>query len=256
MTADGSLSVLIPVYNEENTIELVVGKVLELGSVVLEVVIVDDGSTDRTAEVVERLAQREPLLKFYRLAKNQGKTAAIAHALEKATGKVIIIQDADLEYDPAEIPAVIAPISDGYADVVYGSRFMTRKASRVLYFYHYLANQFLTFLSNLLTNQNMSDIETGYKAFRSGVIKPIKLTSTGFGMEIEITAMICKTQARTYEVPISYYGRSYEEGKKIGLKDGIMAILYIFYYNLVMPFLPAGKQYVEAVDRFLKADGV
>jgi glycosyltransferase involved in cell wall biosynthesis len=253
MTADGWLSVLIPVYNEEQTIELVVTKVLELGSVVKEVIIVDDGSTDGTAEVVDGLVTREPLLRFFRMGKNQGKTAAIRFALEKVEGRVVIIQDADLEYDPAEIPAVVAPISDGHADVVYGSRFMTRKASRVLYFYHYLANQFLTFLSNVLTNRNMSDIETGYKAFRTGVIKPLELTSTGFGMEVEITAMICKTQARTYEVPISYYGRSYEEGKKIGVKDGIMAIVYIFYYNLVQPLLPAGRKYVAEVDRYLKA---
>ena len=139
---------------------------------------------------------------------------------------------------------MVAPILDGHADVVYGSRFMTRKASRVLYFYHYLANRFLTFLSNLLTNRNMTDIETGYKAFRAGVITPLRLTSSGFGMEIEITAMICKTNVRTYEVPISYYGRSYEEGKKIGVKDGIMAIFYIFYYNLIYGLLPEGRRYI------------
>jgi glycosyltransferase involved in cell wall biosynthesis len=250
-TIDQQLSVLIPVYNEEKTIAVVVGKVMALGDLIKEVVIVDDGSTDGTARVVEELAKREPLVRFFRLPRNQGKTAAIHYALSQATGGIIIIQDADNEYDPAEIPAVVGPILEGHADVVYGSRFLTRKASRVLYFYHYLANQFLTFLSNLLTNRNMSDIETGYKAFLSGVIMPLRLTSSGFGMEIEITAMICKTNARTYEVPISYYGRSYEEGKKIGVKDGIMAIFYILYYNTIHPLTGAGRRYVSEANRFL-----
>jgi hypothetical protein len=146
---------------------------------------------------------------------------------------------------------VIAPIISGEADVVYGSRFLVRRATRVLYFYHYLANKSLTFLSNLLTNRNMSDIETCYKAFRAGVIKPLQLSSRGFGMEVEITALVCKTQARTYEVPISYYGRSYSEGKKIGLTDGIMALYYIMYYNLIQPLLPSGRRYVRDVNAFL-----
>jgi hypothetical protein len=131
---------------------------------------------------------------------------------------------------------------------VYGSRFLVRRATRVLYFYHYLANVSLTFLSNLLTNRNMTDIETCYKAFRSGVIKPLRLTSSGFGMEIEITAMVTKTNARTYEVPISYYGRSYEEGKKIGMWDGVMAGLYIFYYNLIAPHFSTGRLYIEQAN--------
>jgi glycosyltransferase involved in cell wall biosynthesis len=246
------LSVLIPVYNEEQTIAVVVKKVLALGSLVKEVIIVDDGSTDGTANVVEALARQEPLVRFFRLPKNQGKTAAIREALSHAAGEVIIIQDADNEYDPAEIPDVVAPILEGHADVVYGSRFLTRKASRVHYFHHYLANRFLTFLSNLLTNRNMSDIETGYKAFRAGVITPLRLTSSGFGLEIEITAMICKTRVKTYEVPISYYGRSYEEGKKIGVKDGIMAIIYILYYNTIHAMMPAGRRYIRDVNLFLE----
>jgi hypothetical protein len=130
---------------------------------------------------------------------------------------------------------------------------MVRRAARVLYYYHYLANCALTFLSNLMTNRNMSDIETGYKALRAEVIKPLRLTSTGFGMEVEITAFVCKTQARTYEVPISYYGRTYEEGKKIGMRDGLLALWYILYYNLVAPRLPAGRAYVRAVDSALAA---
>jgi glycosyltransferase involved in cell wall biosynthesis len=246
------LSVLIPVYNEEKTVGEVVRRVLDLGPLLKEVVIVDDGSQDNTAQVVETLAKGEPRVRFFRRPRNQGKTAAFRHALEQAAGEIIIVQDADLEYDPAEIPVVIAPILDGHADVVYGSRFLVRRAARVLYFYHYLANRFLTFISNLLTNRNMSDIESCYKAFRAGVIKPLKLTSKGFGMEIEITAMICKTKVRTYEVPISYYGRSYEEGKKVGMKDGLMAGLYIAYYNLIKPWLPSGRRYVAQVNQYLE----
>lgn len=249
----GKLSVLIPVYNEEKTVATVLRKVLELGSLLKEIVVVNDGSTDDTARVVSEMAAREPLIRFYNQPKNSGKTAAIREALNRATGEIIIIQDADLEYDPAEIPEVIAPILNGHADVVYGSRFLVRKAARVLYFYHYLANVSLTFLSNLLTNRNMSDIETCYKAFRAGVIKPLHLTSKGFGMEVEITALVCKTKARSYEVPISYYGRSYEEGKKIGLKDGIMAAFYILWYNLIQPWFPSARRYIKSVNAWLEA---
>jgi glycosyltransferase involved in cell wall biosynthesis len=245
------LSVLVPVHNEEDTIAPVLRRVLELGDVLKEVVVVDDGSTDRTAERVRHLAADEPRVRLFRLDCNRGKTAAVRHALEQAEGEILIIQDADLEYDPSEIPEVIAPILAGRADVVYGSRFLVRRAARVLYFYHYLANVGLTFLSNLLTNRNMTDIETCYKAFRAGVLKPLRLSSRGFGLEVEITALVCKTRARTYEVPISYYGRSYDEGKKIGFKDGLMAAGYILYYNLIKPWLPAGRRYVREVNRFL-----
>jgi glycosyltransferase involved in cell wall biosynthesis len=245
----------MPVYNEEATVELTIQRVLELGPALKEVVVVDDGSTDGTAKVLERVAAQQPLVRSFRLPRNQGKTAAIRHALDYATGEIVIIQDADLEYDPGEIPTVIAPILSGHADVVYGSRFLVRKAARVLYFYHYLANKMLTFVSNLLTNRNMSDIETCYKAFRAGVIKPLRLGSKGFGMEVEITALVCKTKARTYEVPISYYGRSYEDGKKIGLKDGFQALWYLFYYNLIKPRLASGRQYVAAVNAFLGKPG-
>lgn len=245
------LSVLVPVFNEEQTILQVLRKLLALGPLLGEIVVVDDGSRDRTPELVEELAQREPLIRFCRLSQNSGKTAAIQRALEMATGHIIIVQDADLEYDPAEIPDVIAPIIRGHADVVYGSRFLVRRAARVLYFYHYLANTALTFVSNVLTNRNMTDIETCYKAFRAGVIKPLRLTSRGFGMEIEITALVTKTRARTYEVPISYYGRSYEEGKKIGFWDGMMAGLYILRYNLIAPHLPEGRRYISEVNNFL-----
>ncbi len=252
----GKLSVLVPVYNEERTVQAILRRVLELGPVVKEVVVVDDGSVDRTADLVREVAAAEPKIIFFQCPKNCGKTAAIAKALELATGDILIVQDADLEYDPAEIPEVIAPILAGHADVVYGSRFLVRKAARVLYFYHYLANIGLTFLSNMLTNRNMSDIETCYKAFRADVIKPLLLTSKGFGMEVEITAMICKTHARTYEVPISYYGRPYEEGKKIGPMDGVAALWYIGYYNLIKPLGASGREYVRAVNAALAARDV
>ncbi len=252
MTAHaGKLSVLIPVYNEEKYVGDVITRVLALGGVVKEVVVVDDGSKDGTAAVVQGFADREPKVRFFRSPKNQGKTAAIKQALAMAEGDVIIIQDADLEYDPAEIPDVIGPILNGQADVVFGSRFLVRKAARVHYFSHYMANKFLTTLCNCLTNRNMTDIETGYKAFRQEVIKPLVLTSKGFGMEVEITAMVCKTKARTYEVPISYYGRAYDEGKKIGFMDGVAALWYIFKYNLFKPLGRAGREYKRAVNAAL-----
>ena len=247
------LSVLIPAFNEERTILPVLRKVLALGSLVREIIVVDDGSRDRTPELVQDFAAHHSLIRFLRLSKNGGKTAAIQRALDMATGEVIIVQDADLECDPAEIPNVVAPILAGDADVVYGSRFLVRRAGRVVYFSHYVANTALTFFSNLLTNRNMTDIETCYKAFRAGVIKPLRLTSRGFGMEVEITAMITKSRARTYEVPISYQSRSYEEGKKIGISDGVMAGLYILYYNLIAPRLPHGRRYIAEVNGFLAA---
>ena len=246
------LSVLIPVYNEEKTASEIITRVLALGAVVKEIIIVDDGSTDRTAEILRARVANEPKCHFYQQTKNGGKTSAIRRALELATGEIIIIQDADLEYDPAEIPDVIAPILNGFADVAFGSRFLVRKAARVLYFRHYLANMLLTFLSNLLTNRNMTDIETCYKSFRAEVIQPLKLTSKGFGMEVEITALICKTKARTYEVPISYYGRSYEEGKKIDFMDGVAALWYIGYYNLVKPWFGSARRYVREVNAALE----
>ncbi len=247
----GCLSVLVPVYNEEATVTTVLEQVCHLGELVREVVVVDDGSTDQTVAAVEKFAAGEPRIALLRHPKNRGKTAAIRTALEAATGDVIIVQDADLEYDPSEIPEVLSPILTGRADVVYGSRFLVRRAARVLYFYHYLANTMLTFLCNLLTNRNMTDIETCYKAFRAGVIKPLKLCSRGFGMEVEITAFVCKTRARTYEVPISYYGRTYEEGKKISMWDGLAALWYILYFNLIKAYLPSGRTYVKTVNAFL-----
>lgn len=250
------ISILIPAYNEYRSIQTVLDRVLQLEFEDLELIIVDDGSTDGTVNVLRDYAAKESRIKLFEQPLNAGKTAAIARAIREATGDILIVQDADLEYDPSEIPDVLDPILNNSADVVYGSRFMVKKAARVLYFYHYLANKGLTFLSNILTNRNMSDIETCYKAFRASVIKPILLTSRGFGMEIEITAMICKTKARTYEVPISYYGRTYEEGKKIGVRDGIAALYYIFYFNLVHPFTSDGRRYIQTVNQALETQQV
>ena len=276
MIPQQNVSILIPAYNEQSTILKVLRKLVQLEIALHEIIIVDDGSADGTAERVEHwlanntehwlanntehgLANNtehglagKPKIRLIRQPRNMGKTAAIAKAIDESTGDILIIQDADLEYDPIEIPGVIEPILIDVADVVYGSRFLVKKASRVLYFYHYLANKFLTLLSNLLTNRNMSDIETCYKAFRREVIHPLNLTSHGFGMEVEITAMICKTNARTYEVPISYYGRTYEEGKKIGITDGIAAIWYILYYNLIVPLTTQGQAYIRTVNASLE----
>jgi glycosyltransferase involved in cell wall biosynthesis len=238
------VSVLVPAYNEEATIGQVLRRVLTL-PIVKEVIVVDDCSSDGTSREV--LAVEDPRIKLIRLPQNSGKTAAISRALDEITGDVVIIQDADLEYDPSEIPSVVEPILLDRADVVYGSRFLVRRATRVLYYYHSLANGVLTTLSNLFSNLNMTDMETGYKAFRADVIRGIPLTSRGFGMEVEITASISRLGLRVYEVPISYYGRTYGEGKKIGLHDGVHALWYILYYNTMDPLLPRRRRYFESV---------
>lgn len=246
------VSILVPAFNEEKTIERVLLKLLALPIGELEIIVVDDGSTDATGRIVQQLAADNRGIRCFAQPKNLGKTAAISRAISESTGEVLIVQDADLEYDPNEIPEIISPIIEGVADVVYGSRFLVKRASRVLYYYHYLANKCLTCLSNILTNRNMSDIETCYKAFHREVILPLKLCSRGFGMEVEITAMVCKTNARTYEVPISYYGRTYGEGKKIGTWDGLAAIWYIFYFNLIHPFTKSGRNYIKTVNSSLE----
>jgi glycosyltransferase involved in cell wall biosynthesis len=197
-------------------------------------VIVDDCSADTSPEIAKDFAERDQRVIYIQQAKNGGKTAALRAGFEVTKGEIVIIQDADLEYDPREIADVIAPILEHRADVVYGSRFSVKRAARVLYFSHYLANKGLTFLSNVLTNLNMSDIETCYKAFRGDIIRNLVITSHGFGFEVEVTAKIAKLKCAVYEVPISYYGRTYEEGKKIGLKDGIAAVWYISKFNLLV----------------------
>ena len=198
----------------------------------LEVIIVDDCSKDQTPVIGQELAHSNSKIKYVRQPVNGGKTEALKKGFALTTGSIVIVQDADLEYDPSEIADVIGPILSGKADVVYGSRFLIRKAARVLYFYHYLANKGLTFVSNLFTNINLTDVETGYKAFRGEIIRNMTITSSGFGFEIEVTAKIAKLRCAIYEVPISYYGRTYEEGKKIGMKDGFAAGWYILKFNL------------------------
>jgi len=225
-----TLSVVIPVFNEENTVEDVVHRVLEI-PFNLEIVIVNDGSTDGTRAILERIAEEDSRIQVVH-QENAGKTAALRKGFALTHGDVVIVQDADLEYDPAEIIHVVRPIFNGQADVVYGSRFLVRREARVLYYYHYLANRLLTTFSNLLTNLNMTDVETGYKAFRGDIIRSMNIVSRGFGVEIEVTAKIAKLRAAIYEVPISYYGRTYLEGKKIGLTDGILALWYIVRFNL------------------------
>jgi glycosyltransferase involved in cell wall biosynthesis len=199
----------------------------------LEVVLVDDCSTDRTPDVLRDLAAEYPdTIVTTRHSKNAGKTAALKTGFRLTRGEIVIVQDADLEYDPAEIPDVIAPILENRADVVFGSRFLVRKAARALYFYHYVANKMLTLFSNLATNINLTDVDTGYKAFRGDIIRKMKITSSGFGFEIEVVAKVAKLKCAIYETPISYYGRTYEEGKKITALDGVAALYYVLRYNL------------------------
>ena len=242
------LSVVVPAYNEEATISQILQR-LHCLSCLKEVIVVDDGSTDATCQKVQALCL--PKVRLIRQERNAGKTAAVRRGLQEVTGEITIIQDADLEYAPEEISDIILPIVQHQADVVYGSRFRVKQAARVLYFYHYLANKLLTLLSNLLTNVNLTDIETCYKAFRTPLLKSMPLSSSGFGMEVEITALITKTRARLYEVPISYYGRAYEEGKKIRARDGLWALWYIFYYNTVATWTVIRRQYIREANAFL-----
>jgi len=225
------LSIIMPAFNEEATIEAIVRKVMKYNDV-HQLIVINDASTDRTPEILKSLAEEFHCIEVIDHLNNSGKTAALKLGFTAISGNVVVIQDADLEYDPEDIPALIGPIVKGLADVVYGSRFRIRKAGRVMYFYHYLANVMLTFISNLFTNLNMTDIETCYKAFKSPILQNITITSKGFGIEIELTAKIAKLKGvRVFEIPISYYGRSYEEGKKILISDGMWALWYIFKYN-------------------------
>ncbi len=249
------LSVVVPVYNEEATLDEVVQSLLQTPRL-LEVIIVDDCSSDKTGAIADSLAAANPdRVRVLHHHRNLGKTAALKTGFAASAGEIVIVQDGDLEYDPSEIPDVIGPILAGRADVVYGSRFLVKKAARVVYFYHYLANKTLTFFSNLLTNVNMTDIETGYKAFRGTIIRQMVISSSGFGFEIEVTAKIAKLKCSIYEVPVSYYGRTYEEGKKIGFRDGVAALWYIAKYNLfcsltksfrIVPVSPWGNQIAVA----------
>jgi len=227
------LSVVIPVYNEEKFISTTIQRVLNvtLENLSIELVVVDDGSKDQTVEILQQLAITHPEIKVFQQPVNMGKGAALRRGFQEATGDIVLIQDADLEYDPSDYPILLKPILDGKADVVYGSRFLGGP-HRVLYFWHYVGNQFLTLLSNIMTNINLTDMETGYKVFRSDVIKQIPLKSNRFGFEPEITAKVARRGFRIFETPISYFGRSYAEGKKIGWKDGFQAIYCIIRYGI------------------------
>jgi len=231
------LSIIIPAYNEEKTIHFILNKLKEvkLDSIDKEIIIINDCSTDKTeAAIMSYISQNKDSNIFYfKHETNKGKGAAIQTGIVKATGDFIVIQDADLEYDPNEYSILLKPILDGHADVVYGSRFMGGNPHRILFFWHSIGNKILTFFSNMFTNLNLTDMETCYKIFKSEIIKKIKIEENRFGFEPEITAKIAKIKGiRIYEVGISYYGRTFEDGKKINWKDGIRAFYCIFKYNL------------------------
>ncbi len=225
------LSVVIPVYNERDTVSELIERVKKV-PLDKEIILVEDCSTDGTRDVVQRLAGEDSSLKVYFHDKNQGKGAALSTGFRHVEGDITIIQDADLEYDPGEYPKVIGPILDGLADVVYGSRFLGGPPHRVHLFWHYVGNRILTNFSNMWTNINLSDMETCYKAFRSPLLEKFTIRPSRFGIEPEITAKLAKLKCRIYEVPVSYFGRDYDEGKKIDWKDGLAAFFWIIFYNL------------------------
>jgi len=229
------LSIVMPCYNEKDTVEKIIDEVLavDLAATQKEIIMVDDGSKDGTRGILKKLAQKHKNIKLIFHEVNQGKGAGLKNGILATTGDVVVIQDADLEYDPQEYGRLLYPIERGHADVVYGSRFIGGEPHRIIYYRNQVANKFLTALSNLLTGLNLTDMETCYKMFRGDLVRSLAkdLKAQRFGFEPEITARVAKSGARVYEIGISYYGRSKEEGKKIGLRDGIKAIWEIIYFN-------------------------
>jgi glycosyltransferase involved in cell wall biosynthesis len=228
------LSVVIPVFNEKATVAMLISRVAEADAgMEKEIIVVDDGSSDGTREVLARLGEEHAWLRVLMHEVNRGKGAALRTGFGVATGDIVIVQDADLEYDPREYRAVLGPIVDGHADVVFGSRFLGGGPRRVCYYWHSLGNRMITTFSNMMTNLNLTDVEVCYKVFRREVLKSINLVENRFGFEIEVTAKVARGNWRVYEVPVSYYGRRYEEGKKITWRDGLAAVWCILKYKFV-----------------------
>ena len=225
------VSIIIPCYNEESTIKQIINKINSETTIEKEIIVIDDYSNDKTREILENEIKQN-VHKIILNDKNYGKGYSIRKGIENATGDSILIQDADLEYDPSDYNKLLQPIKNGIADVVYGSRFIGSSEKRVLYFWHTVGNKFLTLLSNMFSNLNLTDMEVGYKVFKTSVLKEIKLVENRFGFEPEVTAKIAKKDIKIYEVGISYFGRKYSEGKKISWKDGFSAIRCIVKYNL------------------------